>query len=525
VSTRSVLDKVPGTPARAGRLSILDKSRTVAPREFNRWLIPPAALAIHLSIGEVYAFSVFKTPLVERFDASLTQIGIVFSIAIGMLGLSAAFGGTWVEKVGPRKAMVLAAVCWGLGFVVGSIGVATNQLWLLYVGYGGIGGIGLGIGYVSPVSTLIKWFPDRPGMATGLAIMGFGGGALIASPLTDLFLREFASRPENAIVPAFLAIAAIDVVVMLAGAACIKTPHPDWRPHGWTPPAKPKSDLICTGNVTAANAIKTPQFWLLWVVLFVNITAGIGILEQAAPMVGDFFPGTAAAVAAGFVGVLSLCNMGGRFGWSTFSDVVGRKRIYMMYLGVGAVVYVLLSQVGSSSMVLFVLFAAIAISFYGGGFAAIPAYLKDMFGGLQVSAIHGRLLTAWSAAGIVGPLIVNSIADHQKAAGRTGADLYSMSLLVMAGLLVVGFVANLLVRPVATKWHEPETTMPGCAPDDADLREDRFAAAAAVAKELFVPHRAGVGAKALAGGLWVVVGGGLAYGLVTTVIKAVALFT
>ncbi|QAY71588.1 L-lactate MFS transporter [Xylanimonas protaetiae] len=515
-------------------LSVLDKSRAVAPRDFNRWLIPPAALAVHLSIGEVYAFSVFKTALVDRFDASLTQIGIVFSIAIGMLGLSAAFGGTWVERVGPRKAMVLAALCWGLGFAVGSVGVATNQLWLLYLGYGGIGGIGLGIGYVSPVSTLIKWFPDRPGMATGLAIMGFGGGALIASPLTDLFLESFAADPVNAIIPTFLTIAAIDVVVMLAGAATIRTPHPDWRPKGWTPPEKPRSALICQGNVTAQNAIRTPQFWLLWVVLFCNITAGIGILEQAAPMVQDFFPGTAAAVAAGFVGVLSLCNMGGRFGWSTFSDVVGRKRIYMMYLGVGAVVYVLLSQVGTSSIVLFVLFAAIIISFYGGGFAAIPAYLKDMFGGMQVSAIHGRLLTAWSAAGIAGPLIVNSIADHQKAAGREGADLYAMSMLVMAGLLCVGFVANLLVRPVAQRWHEPVAAV-ATTPADAGpaprtgahaatgrLRRSRVAAPTS-AEQLLA--RGGTLSTVLPRVLWVVVVGGLAYGLVTTVIKAVALFT
>ncbi|ACZ31319.1 major facilitator superfamily MFS_1 [Xylanimonas cellulosilytica DSM 15894] len=515
-------------------LSVLDKSRAVAPRDFNRWLIPPAALAVHLAIGEVYAFSVFKTALVDRFDASLTQIGVVFSIAIGMLGLSAAFGGTWVEKAGPRKAMVLAALCWGTGFVIGSIGVATNQLWLLYLGYGGIGGIGLGIGYVSPVSTLIKWFPDRPGMATGLAIMGFGGGALIASPLTSLLLESLAPNPVDAIIPALLIIAAIDVVVMLAGAATIRTPHPDWKPNGWTPPAAPRSALICTGNVTARNAIRTPQFWLLWVVLFCNITAGIGILEQAAPMVQDFFPGTAAAVAAGFVGVLSLCNMGGRFGWSTFSDVVGRKRMYMVYLGFGAIAYLALSQVGTSSIGLFVLFAAIILSFYGGGFATIPAYLKDMFGGLQVSAIHGRLLTAWSAAGIAGPLIVNSIADHQKAAGREGAELYSMSLLVMAGLLCVGFVANLLVRPVAQRWHEPVPTTamadvalagavaPTAPGGGAVATLSRTRVAAPTTPQGLV-GRAGAGV--LPRVLWVVVVGGLGYGLVMTVIKAIALFS
>lgn len=510
-------------------LSVLDKSRTVAPREFNRWLIPPAALAVHLAIGEVYAFSVFKNPLVERFDASHTEIGIVFSIAIGMLGLSAAFGGTWVERAGPRKAMVLAALFWGAGFAVGSLGVETNQLWLLYLGYGGIGGIGLGIGYISPVSTLIKWFPDRPGMATGLAIMGFGGGALIASPLTSMFLENFALEPVRAIVPAFLALGAIDVVVMLAGAACIRLPHPDWRPKGWTPPEKPRSALICTGNVSARNAIRTPQFWLLWIVLFVNITAGIGILEQAAPMVQDFFPGTAAAVAAGFVGVLSLCNMAGRFGWSSFSDVIGRKRVFMIYLGVGAVIYLLLSFAGSTSMVVFVLCAAVVLSFYGGGFAAIPAYLKDLFGGMQVSAIHGRLLTAWSAAGIAGPLIVNSIADHQAAAGREGDDLYSMSLLVMAGLLGVGFIANLLVRPVAKRWHEPaaapeptaEAAAVAAAAADAPVLDASRVAPARTALALLRPR---AGAPVLPWILWAVVGTGLAYGLVTTIIRAADLF-
>jgi MFS family permease len=529
-------------------LGFLDKNRAVAPLHYNRWLIPPAALAVHLAIGEVYAFSVFKTALVERFDASLTQIGIVFSIAIGMLGLSAAFGGTWVEKAGPRKAMVLAALCWGAGFVIGSIGVATNQLWLLYLGYGGIGGIGLGIGYVSPVSTLIKWFPDRPGMATGLAIMGFGGGALIASPLTSYFLDSFAASPTDAIIPAFLVLAAIDVVVMLAGAATIRTPHPDWKPAGWTPPETPRSALISTGNVTANNAIRTPQFWLLWVVLFCNITAGIGILEQASPMVQDFFPGTAAAVAAGFVGVLSLCNMGGRFGWSTLSDILGRKRSYMLYLGVGAAAYFLLAQVGTSSIVLFVLFAGVIISFYGGGFATIPAYLKDMFGGLQVSAIHGRLLTAWSAAGIAGPLIVNAIADRQAASGRDGAAMYSLSLLVMVGVLVVGFVANLLVRPVAARWHEP--VCEAVAVDDAVEPIPVLVLAGGGGEELSIsgpaaaavrpPNPARQEVRDMAGAgtggarsaasliprvLWVVVVGGLGYGLITTLTKAVALFT
>jgi MFS family permease len=448
-------------------LSFLDRERTIAPRGYNRWLIPPAALAVHLSIGEVYAFSVFKTPLKDHFDTKLTPIGIIFSIAIAMLGLSAAFGGRWVERAGPRKAMALAAVCWSSGFAVAALGVASKQLWLVYLGYGVIGGIGLGIGYISPVSTLIKWFPDRPGMATGLAIMGFGGGALIASPLTNKLLSTYASRPEDAIVPAFLTLAAIYLVMMLLGAATVRVPADGWKPEGWTPPSRKRS-MITTANVTATNAIRTPQFWLLWTVLFCNVTAGIGILEQASPMIQDFFTTATAAAAAGYVGLLSLCNMSGRFVWSSTSDLIGRKPMYMIYLGVGAVMYFLVATVGSASIALFVLFTGVILSFYGGGFATVPAYLKDLFGTIEVGAIHGRLLTAWSAAGVAGPLIVNGLADIQSSNGASGEGLYRLSLFIMVGVLVVGFVANLMIKPVSERFHEPDRGVP------ADEDEPRF---------------------------------------------------
>ena len=438
-------------------LSFLDRDRTIAPQGYNRWLIPPAALAVHLSIGQVYAFSVFKTPLVEHFDTKLTPIGIIFSIAIVMLGLSAAIGGTWVERSGPRKAMFASACCWATGFVVAAAGVAAGQLWLVYLGYGVIGGIGLGIGYISPVSTLIKWFPDRPGLATGLAIMGFGGGALIASPLSDGLLGFFAASPADAIAPSFLTLGAIYLVVMMLGAFTVRLPADGWKPAGWEPEEETSHSLVTTGDVTASNAIRTPQFWLLWVVLFCNVTAGIGILEQAAPMIQDHFDTVSAAAAAGFVGLLSLCNMSGRFVWSSTSDVIGRKPIYMGYLGIGAVLYFLLASTGTASVAWFVLLTGIILSFYGGGFATVPAYLKDLFGSLQVGAIHGRLLTAWSAAGIAGPLIVNVLADAAAGAGKSGADLYTLSLYVMVGVLVVGFAANLMIRPVADRWlEEPE---------------------------------------------------------------------
>ena len=436
-------------------MSLLDRERTIAPRGYNRWLVPPAALAVHLCIGEIYAFSVFKVPLKDHFDTKLTPIGIIFSIAIAMLGLSAAFGGRWVERVGPRKAMALAATCWGSGFLIGAVGVATTQLWVVYLGVGLVGGIGLGIGYISPVSTLIKWFPDRPGMATGLAIMGFGGGALIASPLESKLLSTFADQPQDALVGSFVVLGCVYFVMMMLGAMAVRVPPEGWRPAGWTPREHSERSMITSANVTATNAIKTRQFWLLWIVLFCNVTAGIGILEQAAPMIQDFFPSVTAAAAAGFVGLLSLCNMSGRFVWSSTSDVVGRKRTYMGYLGIGAILYLLLATAGTASIALFVLFTGIILSFYGGGFATVPAYLKDLFGTIEVGAVHGRLLTAWSAAGIAGPLIVNGLADLETSNGKSGADLYTVSLLIMVGVLVVGFIANLMIGRVDSRFHDP----------------------------------------------------------------------
>ena len=451
----------------------LARERIVAKPGFNRWLIPPAALAVHLCIGQAYATSVYKTALVQHFDTSLTAIGIIFSIAIVMLGLSAAVFGTWVDRNGPRAAMFVAAICWSVGFLVGSLGIATGQLWLLYLGYGVIGGIGLGIGYISPVSTLIKWFPDRPGLATGLAIMGFGGGALIASPLSkqlmDWYDPDYTGAADqvpagSAVALLFLTLGLIYLVYMLFGAFLIRVPADDWKPAGWDPSTVKQKALVTTESVSAGNAIKTPQFWLLWVVLFCNVTAGIGILEQASPMIQDFFrDGTtstvAAAAAAGFVGVLSLFNMGGRFAWSTTSDYIGRKPMYMIYLGLGLVLYVLLATVGSSATWLFVLLAALIISFYGGGFATMPAYLRDLFGTFQVGAIHGRVLTAWSAAGIAGPLIVNGVLDTQGTPGELVAGDYRPALFIMVGLLAVGFIANLLIRPVPARFHEPAGTV------------------------------------------------------------------
>src|SRR4051812_3291836 len=362
-------------------LSMLDRERTIAPAGYRRWLIPPAALAVHLSIGQVYAFSVFKQPLVDHFGTKLTPISVIFSIAIAMLGLSAAFGGTWVERAGPRKAMFVAGCCWSLGFVISAVGVAADQLWVVYLGYGVIGGIGLGIGYISPVSTLIRWFPDRPGLATGLAIMGFGGGALVAGPLSDKLLTVYDSgyNPDNpaavasgsALVALFVTFGIGYFVIMMFGPFNVRVPAPNWRPAGFDPASVAARPLVTTASVSASNAVRTRSFWLLWIVLFCNVTAGIGILEQASPMIQDFFrsagkSSVAVGAAAGFVGLLSLFNMAGRFVWSWTSDTVGRKGMYMVYLGVGMVLYLLLASVGHSAVALFVILAGLILSFYGG---------------------------------------------------------------------------------------------------------------------------------------------------------------
>jgi MFS family permease len=444
--------------------SFLDREFSVARPGFNRWLVPPAALSIHLAIGQVYSFSVFKNPLLALKAAdgslwSLKEVGYIFSIAIAMLGLSAALFGKWLETAGPRKAMFVAACCFGSGFMVAAAGAATHTLALIYLGYGVIGGVGLGMGYISPVSTLIKWFPDRPGLATGLAIMGFGGGAMIGSPLGTK-LMVFYKASAHPIAATWVTMGILYFIFMMFGVFTVRVPRDGWKPEGWVPKAT-RSALISSHNVEVNTAFGTPQFWLLWVILVMNVTAGIGILEQASPMIQDLFHGHVSAIAAaGFVGVLSLFNMGGRFIWASTSDFLGRKPTYMVFFTLGLILYLALPYTGTShldSVPLFVLISGVLISMYGGGFATIPAYLKDLFGVYHVSAIHGRLLTAWSTAGIVGPLIVNGILDHYVANHLSKQQAYPVILHIMAGLMVVGFIANLLVRPVASKhWLKGE---------------------------------------------------------------------
>ncbi len=456
-------------------LSFLDRENTVAPAGYSRWLVPPAALAIHLCIGQAYSLSVFNIPLSRLLgitqstpdDWGLTTTVWIFNIAFVFLGLSAAIFGKWLERVGPRKAMFASACCFAGGFIISAIGINLHIIWLLYLGYGVLGGIGLGLGYISPVSTLIKWFPDRPGMATGMAIMGFGGGAMIGSPLADNLMKYFASSNSVGVWQTFLTMGIIYFVFMMIGVFTIRVPAKDWKPEGYTPPVASTNAMITTANVTADEAIKTPQFYLLWLVLFLNVTAGIGILAQASPLIQESFPGrVTAAAAAGFVGLLSLFNLVGRFFWSSVSDFTGRKAIYMIYLGLGCALYALIPSLGTAqNLVLFVAVFCVILSMYGAGFATIPAYLRDMFGTMQVGAIHGRLLTAWSAAAIAGPSIVTYLRDYQINNGVAKADAYSTAIYIMAGLLAVGFVCNLLVRPVASSHYFKGEAEPSSKPE------------------------------------------------------------
>ena len=444
-------------------LSFLDRDKSIAHPGYSRWLVPPAALAIHLCIGQAYAFSVFKIPLTQLIGVSKslpddwkqTQVAWIFSLAIVMLGLSAATFGKWLEGAGPRKAMFVSAVCFALGFYISFLGVLSHQLWLLYVGYGVVGGIGLGLGYISPVSTLIKWFPDRPGLATGMAIMGFGGGAMIASPLSIKLMTFFRSSKDVGVGKTFLVMGTLYFLFMMFGVFTVRVPREGWKPEDWAPSAKPNA-MITTHNVEVNRAFTTPQFWLLWIVLCTNVTAGIGIIEQASPMIQELFKGTIGPVAAGgFVGLLSLFNMGGRFFWSSVSDYIGRKPTYFIFFALGAALYFFLPETGGNhlnNVKLFVAISAVLLSMYGGGFATIPAYLRDMFGTYNVSAIHGRLLTAWSTAGVLGPVLVNNMREYEIQHGADKASAYQSVLHVMAGLLVVGLIANLMVRPVAQKY-------------------------------------------------------------------------
>ncbi|MDR2212279.1 MAG: OFA family MFS transporter [Pseudomonadales bacterium] len=564
----------------ASPLSFLAKEHIVAPADFNRWKVPPASIAIHLCIGSVYAWSIYNPPLTRLFgvavpaasDWSLQSVTWIFSVAIVFLGLSAAFAGRWLEQVGPRMVGVVAALCWGGGYLVGSLGIYTHQLWLLYLGYGVIGGCGLGLGYVSPVSTLIRWFPDRRGMATGLAIMGFGGGAIIGAPLKRYLMQAFYQAPDylgpadqltliteagrrfveqagqrlevvvagandvagmlvrgaegvyvvgtgsTGVAQTFVVLGFFYLVVMLIAAFSYRVPAPGWKPAGWTPPQEDPGHkkLVTTHDVDIDEALKTPQFYQLWLVLCMNVSAGIGVLGVASTMMSEIFGTTLPTIVDGafattYVLMISVFNMLGRFLWASSSDYIGRKNTYWIFFALGIVLYCSVpfaatqvsAQPAALWLVLFYGATMLIFTMYGGGFSTIPAYLADVFGTRFVGGIHGRLLTAWSTAGVLGPLAITSLRQSalvraiEDLAGkvdpaafqeRFGAPLaqldqlvaaqtvtigrlmelappgtvdptpglYNSTMYLMAVLLAVGLVSNALMRPVAQKHYLKE---------------------------------------------------------------------
>ena len=489
--------------ARLAPAGLLSRQRIVASAGFNRWLVPPAALAIHLCIGMAYGFSVFWLPLSNAVgisapiacaadagvlnalvatgcDWKVSDLGWMYTLFFVFLGSAAAIWGGWLERSGPRKAGFVAAICWCGGLCLSALGVYTHQLWLMWLGSGVIGGIGLGLGYISPVSTLIKWFPDHRGMATGMAIMGFGGGAMIGSPLADLLMNHFRTAHSVGVWETFLVLAAVYFVFMMAGAFGYRVPPEGWRPAGWHPSAANTTAMITRGNVALENAHKTPQFWLIWAVLCLNVSAGIGVIGMASPMLQEIFAGgligkpevafgalnpaqkkEIATLAAGFVGLLSLFNIAGRFFWASLSDKIGRKLTYVAFFGLGFALYAATPAFAHAGyLFLFVGAFCVILSMYGGGFATVPAYLADLFGTQMVGAIHGRLLTAWSTAGIIGPVVVNYIREAQIAAGVPRAQVYDRTLYVLSAMLILGLICNLLVRPVAAKWFMVPQTAP-----------------------------------------------------------------
>ncbi|CAD7042480.1 MFS transporter [Pseudorhizobium endolithicum] len=535
---------------------ILDRERIIAKPGFNRWLVPPAALAIHLCIGMAYGFSVFWLPLSRALGAEtpagcadmnligalftttcnwrVADLGWIYTLFFVLLGCSAAIWGGWLERVGPRKAGFVSACCWCGGMLIAALGVMTHQLWLMWLGAGVIGGIGLGLGYISPVSTLIKWFPDRRGMATGMAIMGFGGGAMIGAPLANILMNYFKTDTSVGVWQTFVTMAIIYFAFMLGGAFGYRIPPAGWRPEGWTPPVA-KNTMITTRHVHLRDAHKTPQFWLIWAVLCLNVSAGIGVIGMASPMLQEIFAGSLiglpdltfsqldagqkaqiAAIAAGFAGLLSLFNIGGRFFWASLSDKIGRKNTYYAFFVIGIVLYAAaptLADMGSKA--LFVLAFGIILSMYGGGFATIPAYLADIFGTQFVGAIHGRLLTAWATAGIVGPVVVNYIREAQIAAGvAPGPELYSGTMYILAGMLVLGIVANAFVRPLSDKWFMSE--------EEVASLQAKSAAASAGPTGSFGIGKGGLDGKAVAA--WAVVGIPLLWGVWVTLKSSLAIF-
>ena len=537
----------------------LDKERTIAGPGFNRWLVPPAALAIHLCIGMAYGFSVFWLPLSKALgikeaikcgadvgfwaqlftttcDWQIATLGWMYTLFFVFLGCSAAIWGGWLERVGPRKAGVVSALCWCGGMLISALGIHLHQFWLMILGSGVIGGIGLGLGYISPVSTLIKWFPDRRGMATGMAIMGFGGGAMIGSPLAAELMKRFATPTDVGVMQTFIVMALVYFVFMMAGAMGYRVPPSGWKPAGWTAPAALASNTMITKrHVHVKKVWGIPQFWLVWIVLCMNVSAGIGVIGMASPMLQEVFGGNLigvalkfgeldkgqlaaiAGVAAGFTALISLFNIGGRFVWASLSDKLGRKLTYVVFFVLGGLMYASIpSSAAAGSKLLFVGAVCIILSMYGGGFATVPAYLADLFGTQMVGAIHGRLLTAWATAGILGPVVVNYMREYQLGLGIPREQVYNQTMYILVGMLVIGLIANLMIRPLADKWFM----------NDVELAEEkRLAHDRAQAAEVGSGSGAGAATPTVLVALaWTAVGIPLAWGVYKTLLNVSKFF-
>jgi MFS family permease len=541
-------------PLHRQEAGFLSKERIVAAPGFNRWLVPPAALAIHLCIGMAYGFSVFWLPLskaigikdpvkcaadigffhelfVTSCDWKVSTLGWMYTLFFVLLGSSAALWGGWLERVGPRKVGLISAACWCGGLLVSALGVKTHQFWMMLLGSGVIGGTGLGLGYISPVSTLIKWFPDKRGMATGMAIMGFGGGAMIGSPLAAELMKAFATPTDVGVTQTFVVMAVIYAVFMVGGALAYRIPASGWKPEGWAPPpAQAGNAMITQGHVHVKKVWGIPQFWLVWMVLCMNVSAGIGVIGMASPMLQEVFGGSLigvaarfgeldkaqltaiAGVAAGFTALLSLFNIGGRFFWASLSDKLGRKLTYSVFFLLGGLLYFSIpASAAAGSKLMFVAAVCIILSMYGGGFATVPAYLADLFGTQMVGAIHGRLLTAWATAGIIGPVVVNYMRDYQLGLGLPREQVYNQTMYILVGFLAVGLLCNLLVRPIASHHFM----------SDAELAEERrLAHDKAAAQELGAGtmsfHTTPVALVVLA---WAAVGIPLAWGIWRTLLS------
>ncbi len=391
----------------------------------NRWLVALSGVGIHISIGSVYAYSVMTLPLKEALGWEKSSITMAFSVAIVCLGLSAAFLGHFVEKHGPRASGILAAFCYGMGTLGAGLAVSLESLPLFIATYGVLGGIGLGVGYITPVSTLVKWFPDKRGLATGMAIMGFGFAAMIFGPVME---RLFANvGPANT----FFILGSVYFTLILCSALYIAPPPKDWKPDHLSQPQSPEKPARKTAKqdlaqLTVFEAVRTRRFYFMWLMLFINVTCGIALIAVASPMAQEM-TGMSAAAAAAMVGLMGLFNGLGRIGWASLSDFIGRPATYASFFTIQIVAFFLLTR--SPSPWQFQALVLLILTCYGGGFSSVPAFLGDLFGTKQLGAIHGYTLTAWAAAGLVGPTVVTRV---QEATGN-----YAETLYVFAGLFVL----------------------------------------------------------------------------------------